>query len=157
MGQKRKLELLGEEVLKDPMVEPKNSVLENILGKKYKLYSGFVEEIGKLELIPEWNYYNDTKSWLCKILGKSKNYCWLSVLDKGIKLTFYFTKETINGIYEMNINEKIKNMAKEYEIGRKNPPVVLLVENNETLNDALKIINYKNEYRKMSAERPNIA
>ena len=53
MGQKRKLELLGEEVLKDPMVEPENSVLENILGKKYKLYSGFVEEIGKLELIPE--------------------------------------------------------------------------------------------------------
>ena len=43
----------------------------------------------------------------------------------------------------MDINEKIKNMTKEYEIGRKNPPVVLLVENNDTLNDAIKIIKYR--------------
>ena len=120
-GKKSKLEQIGKEVLKDPLIEPKNIILENVLGKKYKLYADFVEKMGRYELIPEWKYYNDTKSWLCRILNKKKNYCWLSVLDTGIKLTFYFKQETIKGIYEMNISEKIKNMAKENEIGRKNP------------------------------------
>ena len=134
---------LKKNILINQMEEPKDNVLENTLGKKYKLYIGFIAKINKMDLFPEWNYYNDTKSWLCRILKKKKNYCWLSILHSGIKLTFYFTKETINGIYKMDINEEIKDMAKEYEIGRKNPPVHLVVKNKNDLNDALKILEYR--------------
>jgi hypothetical protein len=138
-----KLKIMGNEILKNPMEEPKNNVLKNLMGKRYKLYSDFVEMVIKLELNPEWNYYNDTKSWLCRILYKKKTYCWLSIIDTGIKITLYFSKETINGIYEMVINENIKNMAKENETGRKNPPVIILIQNKETLNDSLKILKYR--------------
>ena len=43
----------------------------------------------------------------------------------------------------MYINEKIKNMAKENEIGRKNPPVIILLENKKSLLEAIAILNYR--------------
>jgi len=143
MEKTNKLEQMGKEVLKDPLVEPKSDILENILGKNYKLYTNFLEKIYKQGLIPEWKYYNDTKSWLCRILNKKKNYCWLSVIDKGFKCTIFFTQDTINGIFEMDINENIKEMTKENRICRKNPPVIMVVKNKSSLNDTIKILKYK--------------
>ena len=143
MEKTNKLEQMEKEILKDPLVEPKSNILENILGKNYKLYVNFLEKIDKQGLIPEWKYYNDTKSWLCRILNKKKNYCWLSVIDRGFKCTIFFTQETVNGIFEMDINENIKEMTKEIRIGRKNPHVTILVKNKENLNDAIKILKYK--------------
>jgi hypothetical protein len=143
MGQKRKLDPMGKETLKDPMVEPNDNILENALGYMYPLYTEFVKKIVNQDLMPEWNYYNDTKSWLCRILYNNKNYCWLSILDSGIKLTLYFSKETINNIYEMDINDNIKKMAKENEIGRKNPPVIILIQNKSILEDAINILKYR--------------
>jgi hypothetical protein len=67
------LKKMGNEIIKNPMEEPNNNILENVLGKKYKLYTDFIENVIKLELIPDWNYYNDTKSWLCKILYNNKD------------------------------------------------------------------------------------
>ena len=125
------------------MIEPKDNILEDALGKNYKLYKDLVEKIANLGLIPEWNYYKDTKSWLCRILKKDKNYCWVSILDTGIKLIIYFSKETINGIYEMDINEDIKNIAKNNETGRKNPPVIILLQNEKILNDTIYILKYR--------------
>jgi len=64
-------------------------------------------------------------------------------LQSGINIIFYFNKDTINGIYQMDIDEKIKELAKEKEIGRKNPPVTITVENKKYLNDAIKILEYR--------------
>jgi hypothetical protein len=38
----------------------------------------------------EWRYYNDGKSWLCKVIQKKKTVCWVSVWDRLFKTTFYF-------------------------------------------------------------------
>jgi len=130
-------------ILIDPMVEPENSILETALGKNYKLYTEFVDKVNQLNLIPEWNYYNDGKSWLCKILNKKKNMAWLSVWNTGFKLAFYFTGKTINGVYELDINNEIKNTAKEMKPIGKLCPVVFFVKNKRTINDGLKLLEYK--------------
>ena len=64
---------LEKNVLINPLEEPKDNVLENTLSEKYKLYVGFMGKINKMDLFPEWKYYNDTKSWLCRIIRKKKN------------------------------------------------------------------------------------
>ena len=38
----------------------------------------------------EWRYYNDGKSWLCKVVKKSKTICWLGVYRGRFETTFYF-------------------------------------------------------------------
>ena len=130
-------------ILTDPMVEPNDSILEKVLGMKFKTFENFISKINKNNLKLEWNYYNDQKCWLCKVLDKRKNMCWLSIWNIGFKLTFYFTEKTIDGVYELDINENIKNDAKKMKPVGKLRPLLILIGNNKVLNDSLKVLEYK--------------
>jgi len=130
-------------ILADPMVEPNNDILEKSLGKKYNVYGDFVSKINEKGLVLEWNYYNDQKCWLCKVLQKKKNICWLSIWNVGFKLTFYFTEKTIDGVFELEINDKIKQSANEMKPVGKLRPLVILIDNNKVLKDSIKILDYK--------------
>ena len=129
--------------LKDPLVEPDNKVLEAALGKHYTLFTEFEKKIAEQDLVLEWNYYNDGKSWLCKILHKKKNYGWLSVWNTGFRITFYFPEKAINGVYELDISDDIKTAAKETKQVGKSHPVMLLIKTKKIMNDAIKILEYK--------------
>ena len=59
-------------LLLDPMVNSDNDVLKATLKKRYKIYQEFSEKINEKKLVLEWNYYNDQKSWLCKVLLTKK-------------------------------------------------------------------------------------
>jgi hypothetical protein len=131
------------QILIDPMIKPENDVLENALGKNYNRYKEFMDKINAQNLIVEWNYYNDGKSWLGKILNKKKNLCWLSIWNTGFKLTFYFTEKTIKGIHELEIDETIKNIVDNVKPIGKLFPLIMLIENKKLMNDGIKILEYK--------------
>jgi hypothetical protein len=135
--------VVEHQILTDPMAKPEGIVLEDALGKNHKLYMDFLNKINALNLSPEWNYYNDGKSWLCKLLNKKKNMCWLSVWNTGFKLTFYFAEKAIGGIYELDIDNEIKSSAKEMKPVGKSHPVILLNKKKKIMNDGLKILEYK--------------
>ena len=130
-------------ILTDPKVEPENVVLEKALGKKFKLFTDFIDKISEQNFFPEWYYYNDGKSWLCKIMNRKKNYCWLSVWNTGFRLTFYFTEKTIDGVKELDINDKIKLTIRKLKPIGKSHPVILPVGTKSVMNDGIKILEYK--------------
>ena len=134
---------MEELLLTDSNIFPENDILENILGKQYKYYQKFVEKLNENKLTIEWNYYKDGKSWLCKIINKKKTVCWLSVKDTGINLSFYFTEKNINGVKELEIDGKIKEMADKTKNVGKLLPIIFVIDNNDKINDALKIMEYK--------------
>ena len=134
---------MENQILTDPMEEPNMKYLEQVLGKNYKLYEEFEEKIKEINLTSEWNYYNDGKSWLCKILNKKKNIAWLSVFNTGFKLTFYFTEKTIDGFYELDIENEIKVSAQEIKSVGKLLPVTFFIKNKKLMNNGLKILEYK--------------
>ena len=134
---------MENKLLSDPMLRPDDRVLENILGKNYQLFKEFAEKSSAKNLVLEWNYYRDGKSWLCKVLNKKKNLCWLSVWDTGFKLTFYFTQKTIVGVNNLEINDDIKKMAQETKFTGKLLPIMLSIKNKKTMNDAFKLLDYK--------------
>jgi len=130
-------------ILTDPNVKPEKKVLEKVLGKHYKKFTEFEDKINSLGFTLEWNYYNDGKSWLCKVLQKKKNYCWLSMWNTGFKLTFYFTEVSVKGVYDLNIDEKIMELAAEIKPVGKFKPVIFLVTSKKRINDGIKILLYK--------------
>jgi hypothetical protein len=134
---------MENKILTDPMAKPESDVLENALGKNYSRYKEFVGKINSRNLIVEWNYYNDEKSWLGKILNKKKNLCWLSVWDIGFKLTFYFMEKTLKGIHELEIDDKIKNMTVNIKPIGKLFPIIILIESKKIMNDGIKLLDYK--------------
>ena len=134
---------MEQQILTDPMVMPEDIVLRNALGKNYQLFTEFVQKINELTFALEWNYYNDGKSWLGKVLHKKKNLCWLSVWDTGFKLTFYFPERAIGGVYQLDIDDGVKKAAREMKPVGKSHPVVMLVKNKRLIKDGIKIMEYK--------------
>ena len=130
-------------ILTDPMIKPDEVVLGEVLGKKYKLFQEFVGKLNEQKLVLEWNYYKDQKAWLCKVLNKKKNLAWLSVWDTGFKLTFFFTEKTIDGFFALEINDEIKELARDAKKAGKLIPVVFLVKSKEKMKDGVKILEYK--------------
>ena len=130
-------------MLTDPMEKPEDIVLEDVLGKSYPLFTEFVHKINELNLVLEWTYYNDAKSWLGKVLNKKKNLCWVSVWNTGFKLTFYFPESAIDGVYQLDIDNEIKNNAREIKPVGKSNPVIILIKNKKFIKNGLKILEYK--------------
>jgi len=134
---------MENQVLTDQKTMPESAVLENALGKNYNRFKDFLDKINTKNLLVEWNYYNDGKSWLGKILHKKKNLCWLSIWNVGFKLTFLFTEKTIKGIHELDIDAGIKSMAQNAKPTGKLVPIILLIRNKKAMDDGLKILEYK--------------
>ncbi|MGE5294751.1 MAG: DUF3788 family protein [Solirubrobacterales bacterium] len=71
---------------------PDDEVLSRHLGGVKKTWDSFLAFLKESHpsFVTEWRYYNDGKSWLCKLTNKKKTVCWISVCDGLFKTTFYF-------------------------------------------------------------------
>jgi len=130
-------------ILTDPMTDPDQGILEKALGKKYKLFTDFTNKINEQNMVLEWHYYNDSKSWLCKILLGKKNHGWLSVWNTGFKLTFFFTEKTVEGVRSLEISDEIKEGIGSIRPVGKLRPIILLATNKSLMKDGIKILDYK--------------
>jgi len=130
---------MGRLLLTDSALYPDSCVIRQALGKHYEWYEKSMEAAREKGLSAEWRYYNDSKSWLCKIAHKKKTVCWLSVWDTGIKVSFYFTEKTIEGVNGLETKTHFEH-AKPVGILF---PVILNIDSAEKLNDLVKILDYK--------------
>ena len=132
-------------LLRDPKVFPAAEVLEEVLQRAYPVFEELIEIITTPEfsLEPEWKYYKDGKSWLCKVRHKKKTIFWLSVWNQYFKAGFYFTSATSAGVTGLDIKKSLKeNLNQSKPIGKLIPLIVDL-RKREQLKDLLKIIEYK--------------
>ena len=130
------------QILQDPSQKPEGDVLKRELGENYGRFTEFAEKVTSQNLVFEWNYYRDG-GWLCKVLYKKKNLCWLSIWNTGFKLGFLFTEKTIDGFLKLQISEEVKSMAKASGATGKFIGLLLLIENEKVMSDAFKVIEYK--------------
>ncbi len=128
---------------------PTDNVLESATGKVFPVLQNFFSSITseKYLLEPEWKYYNDGKSWLCKISFKKKTVLWLSVWDGYFKTGFYFTDKTKAGIFELGIDEEIKENFRNAKPVGKLIPLTIEVRKMKQLKDVLTVIEYKKKVK----------
>ena len=94
--------------LTDEAEYPDDRVLRRYLGDAQVAWDAFAAflESSYPDFSPEWRYYKDGKSWLCKVVRKSKTICWLSVYHDRFKTTFYFPDRAENLIKNSSIGKK---------------------------------------------------
>ena len=92
----------GQQLLRDPGVEPTSEIIAEGLGKAYATYDKFVralEEQYGITLM-DWRFYNDGKAWLSKGeykwktprgANKVKPIFWLSIWEGFFKTSFFFS------------------------------------------------------------------
>jgi len=132
-------------LLKDKQVVPDDKVLKTALGESYAAYDELIKTVTAEEsgLSPQWNYYNDGKAWLCKVVFKKKTVFWLSVWDGYFKAAFYFTEGNCDAINGLEIAPEIKQSFKSAGHIGKLIPLVISVKSNIQLPDLLRIIAFK--------------
>ncbi len=87
---------------------PNDEVLSRELGKAKGAWDSFIAFIKESHpsFSVEWRYYNDGKSWLCKITKKKKTVCWVSVWPGMFKTGFYFPDRAEDLIKKSKLSKK---------------------------------------------------
>ena len=110
---------MDKPILGDKNIYPSEEIIYSHLGKKQALWLALFEHVhaNHPDIIEEWKYYNDGKSWLQKLTKMKKTICWMSLIEKTFRMTFYFTDKVEQLILDSPISEELKeqfNGAKHY-------------------------------------------
>ena len=99
------------QLLNDPAQYPDDDIIFAHIGKAKEIWISLFEYLKKEypEIINEWRYYNDGKSWLLKTQKKTKTMFWLSIQQNSFVTTFYFTEKAEQMILESGISDELKN------------------------------------------------
>ena len=88
---------------------PTEEIIFSHIGKSKVLWQSVFSFIRAThpDLTEEWRYYNDGKSWLLKVVKKTKTVCWVAVLKNSFRMTFYFTDKAEQSIVNSSISDEL--------------------------------------------------
>jgi hypothetical protein len=131
--------------LHDKNIYPDDEVLTGYLGKAKVTWDSFGELI-KIHyplLATEWRYYNDGKTWLCKVTKKTKTMCWIGIYNNYFRVTFYFSGKAEEAITNSALDEPMKQLWLHNENGGKFRPITLEVKKKSDLKAIKKLLELK--------------
>ena len=136
---------MEKKLLTNPDTPPTREVLKSALGNTYSVFDELMVRTSFVEndLLTEWRYYKDGKSWLCKVCYRRKTMFWLSVWDGYFKTGFYFMPRHSEGVMELDIDEKVKHDFLNNKTIGQLIPLVINVERIDQIKDVLEIVRYK--------------
>lgn len=138
------------QLLKDPGIIPSKEVLKDALGSEiYEILELFMNDITGTNygLTYDWHYYNDGKSWLCKVSYKKKTVFWLSVWKGYFQTGFFFTQKHLEKIAALDIDETVKGDFFNRKPVGKLFPMIFKISQKEQLNDLLKVVALKKDLK----------
>ena len=104
-------------VLKDKSVLPTDDLIFSIIGKNrdhwINLMAGLREKYADAE--GQWNYYNDGKTWLFKMVRKKKTLFWIGIHEDTFRVTFYFGDKAEPILESSDLPE---NIVEEFRSGK---------------------------------------
>lgn len=79
-------------VLSNRDVPPTDEIIFSHIGKKKDLWQSIMADVSVHynDMAGTWNYYNDGKQWLFKMVQKKKTIFWIGVMEGSFRVTFYF-------------------------------------------------------------------
>jgi hypothetical protein len=106
---------MDQPVLSDKTQFPTEGIIASHLGKTKAVWDSFFEYLRENhpDIIPEWRYYNDGKSWLMKNMLKKKTVFWLNIIKGAFRITFYFTDMAAKAFADSTIPAEMKKQFKD--------------------------------------------
>jgi hypothetical protein len=79
-------------VLSDKQFIPTDEYIFSIIGEKRIYWQRIIKDAFEnyKDISGNWNYYNDGKQWLFKLVQKKKTIFWAGILQETFRITFYF-------------------------------------------------------------------
>jgi ABC-type uncharacterized transport system YnjBCD substrate-binding protein len=132
-------------VLKDKSVYPNDELVFSIIGNNSVYWKKLLTDIHEAYPASEevWNYYNDGKNWLFRVLLKKKTLFWIGVLEDTFRITFYFGDKAEPMIENSNLPEEMKASFKNGKRYGKIRAITIKVNCREDVENALVVAGIK--------------
>jgi hypothetical protein len=132
-------------VLKDKSVYPHDDLVFSVIGKNSIYWKSLLASVRETYPLSEevWNYYNDGKNWLFRVILKKKTLFWIGVLENTFRITFYFGDKAEPLIEKSGLPDDIKSAFKDGQRFGKFRPITIKVEGQEDIDHALLIAGIK--------------
>ena len=98
-------------VLNDPKEFPDDKVLARCLGPAKSAWDAFIKMLySDYPLVAvEWRYYNDGKSWLCKVTRKTQTLAWVAAWEKYFSTAFYLNARAEALVRASSLDKALKD------------------------------------------------
>ena len=138
-----------ENLLTDKLIYPTDDYIFSIIGDKKIFWQNIMNHMtdNYKDSSGEWNFYNDGKRWLFKMIHKKKTIFWAAILTDTFRITFYFGNKAEPVIDGSDLPQTIKDgfrTAKRYGLIR---PVSFKIMNNTDVENVLKLIAIKHKIK----------
>jgi len=140
--------------LRDQRLTPTSELLELTLGDSYVAYEAFLEELPRLELEQEWQWYTPHKAWFARGhhwwttsrgTQKEKTLYWLHVYEGSFDVAVWFKEKNRMEALRANVSEKTQQIILDAKTMGKVAtfPVIFDVTTTEPLADIYALIECK--------------
>ncbi len=108
------MEEIEKLVLSDKNVPVDDNLLSTVLADKMPLWKKLINEISVRykDSTGDWNYYNDGKQWLFKMVMKKKTLFWGAVHSDSFRITFYFGDKAEPVLDQSDLPQAVKDNFK---------------------------------------------
>jgi hypothetical protein len=136
-------------VLSDKSVVPTDDYIFSLIGDNKTHWiriMSYAKENYK-DISGSWNYYNDGKQWLFKLVQKKKTIFWGGILKDTFRITFYFGDKAESLIDGSDLPQMMKDefkTARRYGLIR---AITIRVFNSSDVDNILKLIEIKYKVR----------
>jgi hypothetical protein len=137
------MEAVNSVELHDESRYPDEAVLRQVLGESYQAYTSLLELFDNNKLEYEWRYYQDGKTWLCKVQSKKRTIVWMSAWKDYMRVTIYFPEKYIEHIYKLDIAEELRKRIQETQNVGKSKPCIFDIRDTGILKDFNKVMQLK--------------
>lgn len=95
----------------DKNIKPSEELIFSKIGDKKILWQRIMKYLSDnyKDASGSWNYYNDGKQWLFKMVQKKKTIFWLAVMDGTFRVTFYFSDKAEPVILGSDLPQTVKD------------------------------------------------
>jgi hypothetical protein len=132
-------------ILSDKGIIPTNEYIYSILGEKKIFWQTIMSYISDnyKDMAGTWNYYNDGKQWLFKMVWKKKTIFWSGILKDTFRITFYFGDKAEPLIFESDLPQSIKEDFKTTKRYGKIRAISLMIINLSDIETVKKLVSLK--------------
>ena len=132
-------------VLKDKSVIPNNDLIFSIIGENRVHWQKMTKYVHDKypDAIEQWNYYNDGKNWLFRMIRKKKTLFWIGILEDTFRLTFYFGDKVEPLIEKSGLPAEMKEGFKNGKRYGKIRAISMRVEKDEDIEHAIKLVDIR--------------
>ena len=136
-------------LLTDKQTYPTDDLIFSIIGDNKIHWQSIMTYMSQnyKDSLGQWNFYNDGKRWLFKMVHKKKTVFWAGILTDAFRITFYLGNKAETIIENSELPEIIKEefkTAKKYGLIR---PVSFIIKDQTDVDNVLKMIDKKSKLK----------